>query len=344
MTTIITRAGKGSALTWVEGDANITNLNTYKIENVADDTTPELGGNLDTKSYTISSSTGSVSIPDTVALNNIKFDTTNITAPASVGQLVYNNDTGTLELLCKAGNVNLQIGQEHLVRIHNSTGSTLTDGQVVYLSGANGAFPTVALASASSEATSSKTVGMVTETIANGAEGFVTIHGLVNGLNTAAYNSGDKIWLSTTAGQYTTTRPDAPNHAVFIGWVVKANAGNGSILISIQNGQELDELHDVYISSISNNQLLKYNSTNTRWENWTPDYLTSSAIGTTVQAYDADLTSWAAITPSAKQDTLVSGTNIKTINGSSILGSGDLTVSGSGGAGETFNPFLLMGC
>jgi len=31
----------------------------------------------------------------------------------------------------------------------------------------------------------------------------------------------------------------------------------------------------------------------------------------------------------AKQDTLVSGTNIKTINGSSILGSGDLTVSGS---------------
>lgn len=31
-----------------------------------------------------------------------------------------------------------------------------------------------------------------------------------------------------------------------------------------------------------------------------------------------------------KQDTLVSGTNIKTINGASVLGSGDLTVSGSG--------------
>lgn len=58
-------------------------------------------------------------------------------------------------------------------------------------------------------------------------------------------------------------------------------------------------------------------------------YLTSSDIGTTVQAYDADLTSWAAITPSTKQDTLISATNIKTINGSSVLGSGDLTVSGS---------------
>jgi hypothetical protein len=32
-----------------------------------------------------------------------------------------------------------------------------------------------------------------------------------------------------------------------------------------------------------------------------------------------------------KQDTLVSGTNIKTVNGASVLGSGDLTVGGSGG-------------
>src|SRR5205823_2630502 len=32
----------------------------------------------------------------------------------------------------------------------------------------------------------------------------------------------------------------------------------------------------------------------------------------------------------AKQPTLVSGTNIKTINGSSVLGSGDLVISGGG--------------
>lgn len=57
--------------------------------------------------------------------------------------------------------------------------------------------------------------------------------------------------------------------------------------------------------------------------------LQPAAIGVSVQAYDADLTSWAAITPSSKQDTLVSATNIKTINGASVLGSGDLVVSGS---------------
>lgn len=31
-----------------------------------------------------------------------------------------------------------------------------------------------------------------------------------------------------------------------------------------------------------------------------------------------------------KQDTLVSGTNIKTVNGQSLLGSGDIVVSGGG--------------
>ena len=36
-----------------------------------------------------------------------------------------------------------------------------------------------------------------------------------------------------------------------------------------------------------------------------------------------------------KQDTLVSGTNIKTVNGSSLLGSGDLVIEGGGGGGAT---------
>lgn len=60
------------------------------------------------------------------------------------------------------------------------------------------------------------------------------------------------------------------------------------------------------------------------------DYLAPSAIGTTVQAYDADLTSWAALAPSSKQDTLVSGTNIKSVNSTSLLGSGDLALFAGG--------------
>ena len=54
MATIVTRAGKGSALTWQEGDDNFTNLNTAKIENVVEDTTPQLGGELDGQGNTVS--------------------------------------------------------------------------------------------------------------------------------------------------------------------------------------------------------------------------------------------------------------------------------------------------
>ena len=52
--------------------------------------------------------------------------------------------------------------------------------------------------------------------------------------------------------------------------------------------------------------------------------LKSAVIGVTVQGYDADLAAWAGIAPSTKQDALVSGTNIKTVNGISLLGAGNL--------------------
>jgi hypothetical protein len=42
MSTIVTRAGKGSALTWTEGDANITNLNTDKLENITSESIGDL--------------------------------------------------------------------------------------------------------------------------------------------------------------------------------------------------------------------------------------------------------------------------------------------------------------
>lgn len=65
--------------------------------------------------------------------------------------------------------------------------------------------------------------------------------------------------------------------------------------------------------------------------------LDDSDVGVTVQPYDADLTSWAGIAPSAKQDALVSGTNIKTVNGGSVLGTGDLAVGDATLAGaQTF--------
>lgn len=76
MATIVTRAGKGSSLTWVEGDANFTNLNNDKIEAVSDDLTPSLGGNLDVAGNSIvSSANGDVTIaPDGTGITILQSD------------------------------------------------------------------------------------------------------------------------------------------------------------------------------------------------------------------------------------------------------------------------------
>ena len=159
-------------------------------------------------------------------------------------KLAWNSADSTVDIPL-GSNVTLQVGQEELLRVYNNTGSPLIDGQAVYISGSSGTRVAVALASYDSEVTSADTIGIVTEPIAVNSEGFVTISGLVRGINTNSYNAGDSLWLGIN-GALTATRPVAPLHAVYIGKVVKkAGASDGIIYVKVQNGYELTELHDV---------------------------------------------------------------------------------------------------
>jgi hypothetical protein len=227
------------------------------LQNIVEDTSPELGGDLDALSNNIEN------------VDALSFDLSPDSVP-SVGSLVWNDGEGTLDLGLKGGNVTLNIGQEEVALCYNGTGSTLTSGTVVYVSGAQGQRPSLAKASASSESTSSKTFGVVTENILNGAEGFVATFGIVRGLNTSAFSEGSALWLSTTAGQITTTMPTQPNHGVFIGYCIRQHASSGQIFVKIQNGYELEELHNVLITSPSSGQTLVYDAANSVWKNQTP--------------------------------------------------------------------------
>jgi hypothetical protein len=71
------------------------------------------------------------------------------------------------------------------------------------------------------------------------------------------------------AGGFTKNKPQAPKHSVFVGVVERANAGNGLIYVKPQNGVELDELHNVRITNEANNDIIRYNSTLSVWENKT---------------------------------------------------------------------------
>jgi hypothetical protein len=156
--------------------------------------------------------------------------------------------------------------------VRNSTGSTLTKGQIVYLSGATGNRPNALLAKADAEATSSKTIGMVTADIPNNTDGYIAVNGTLHDIDTSAFTAGDMLWLSaTTAGGVVANTPPAePNHTVFIGYVARVHPTQGRVVLAIQNGYELDELHGVQITTPSNGQLLTYNSTSGLWVNSTP--------------------------------------------------------------------------
>ena len=201
-------------------------------------------------------------------------------APAwTEGKVFYDPVDHTLAYYNDVSGVTVNVGQEMLIRVRNNTGSTLTDGQLVYINGATGNRPTVALAKADTEATSSGTIGMVTAPIANNADGYITTVGLVHGLDTSGIAEGTALYLSpATAGGYTSTKPVAPNHMVLIGYVTRSHVTLGTILVKVDNGFELDELHDVKITTVAANHMLRYNALG-YWENIAGP--SGSPVGTT---------------------------------------------------------------
>lgn len=182
------------------------------------------------------------------------------------GRTFWDSGNGTTSTYLNP-DVTLQNGQEIVTLVYNGTGSTITGGSVVAVVGAQGQRPSVALADADSEPTSASTLGIATQDIANGAEGFITSFGFIRGVNTSGFTAGSPIYLSQTAGGFTATRPSAPAHTVILGWVIKVNASSGEIFVHINNGWELDELHNVLITSPTSGNTLIYDAVAGVWKN-----------------------------------------------------------------------------
>jgi hypothetical protein len=174
--------------------------------------------------------------------------------------------------------------------VRNAEATTLTTGTVVYLFGATGDHASVKRADNDSDATSSKTVGIVAASIASAENGPVVTRGYVDGIDlSVGYSAGDILWLGDD-GAFTKTKPTAPEHLVFVGVVVRATS-NGIVYVATQNGYELDELHDVKINGVTDGQFLRYNSASTVWVN---DEIN---LGTdTVGNYMSDLTQGTGVT------------------------------------------------
>jgi hypothetical protein len=151
-------------------------------------------------------------------------------------------------------------------QIRNETGATLTKGTVVYISGAAGNKAVVSKALATGDSTSAQTYGVIQADILTNQNGYVVVVGAVSGLNTSAFADGTQLYLSgVTAGTYTSTKPYAPTHLVYVGIVTRSHVNQGTIEVKIQNGYEMDELHDVSAQSPTNGDTLVYNSSTGLW-------------------------------------------------------------------------------
>lgn len=300
------------------------------------------------------------------------------------GDIAVSNNGGTMTIenmgenaTVTTGTYTSKVNQALLIKVRKSTAGTITKGQAVYIVGSTGNHLTVELARANVEATSAYTIGIAATTITGSNDGFVVQNGRLTGLSTlptASFSDGDALYLSeTTAGGYRVGIPEAPNHGVLLGFVIRASNGNaGELDVRIDNYQELEELSDVYVIGSSVNDFLVKKAT--RWENTTPanvksilainnvnntsdankpvstatqtaldgkvdenapivgatkTKITYDAKGLVIAGTDAAIADITGLQTAlnAKQDTLVSGTNIKTINGQSVVGSGDLTVT-----------------
>ncbi len=203
--------------------------------------------------------TGGISSPDF-----IQFDT-GATVTNAAGRLYWDSTQQTLTVGLNA-NIAADVGQTLYAYVTNAESVTITKGQPVYMFAASGDRVSVKLAYNTGDATSAKTLGVCAENIAAGQAGMVLCQGVQDGLDLSAYSPGDTLYLGATAGTLTSTKPYAPNHLVYIGVVERANMGNGRLYVRVQNGYELDELHNVSAQSPSNGQTLIYNASTSLWE------------------------------------------------------------------------------
>lgn len=187
------------------------------------------------------------------------------TAGAGAGQIVYDGGTGALKYLLNNSNVTSYVGQTLHAYVHNAEGIQINKGQAVYLYQASGNKASVKLAYNTSDATSAKTFGLAAENIGSGQNGMVICQGLIDGLTTGSYNEGDTLYLGATAGTLTATKPYAPNHLVYMGVVERANNGNGQIYVKVQNGYELDEIHNVSAQNPTDKDIIQYSSGTNLW-------------------------------------------------------------------------------
>ena len=164
----------------------------------------------------------------------LQFDTDATAAPAShsEGAVYYSNEYKTLAVDTDITGAPVYVGHQERVRVYNNSGSTISAGTPVYITGATGETPTVSPADASTEA-KSQVVGIATNDISNASEGHATVRGLVSDIDTSALTAGDRVHVGPS-GALQTLAPTYPYFPTDVGTCVVSDATNGYLYVTLQ--------------------------------------------------------------------------------------------------------------
>jgi hypothetical protein len=215
-----------------------------------------------------------------VLTDSVRFNTS-AGVSVGVGELAWNNSDGTLDLGMKGGVVVQQIGQEIFYEVRNDTGIQIPNGTAVFANGvtAGSGRITVAPYTADGSVREVRFLGIATENISTGVNGFVTHFGYVRGLDTRGttassiavgdedWSVGDVLYVHPTVAGKLTNVP--PKHEISAAIVITRHQSVGVLFVRPTSYGHLDDIHDVQITtaSLSTGQMLVYNSGTDYWEN-----------------------------------------------------------------------------
>ncbi len=191
----------------------------------------------------------------------VGFDLTPTGTPSVPGTMFWSADDETVDLVMDAG-VTQKIGQETFYLVKNQTGTAIPKGTVVRADGTVGSSGRILIAPflANGTVPSKFCIGVTAETIADGADGFVTAFGKIRQINTASFPNGTVLYASpTSAGGFTATAPQAPNNIVTVAIVINSSTSNGAIFVRPTFSSNINEDEGVKITSPVANEGLFYN-------------------------------------------------------------------------------------
>lgn len=163
-----------------------------------------------------------------------------------IGEIAWNSNENTIDV--GLNGATLQVGQEQLIRVRNNSGATISNGMAVMATGALGNSGRITVAKANLNQSNAKRIlGVVTETIASGADGFVTTFGKVRGIQTDGANygeswvDGDTLYVKDSDnGALTNVIPTDTQVKLPVAFVVNAHGSNGVLFVRVNS---IDENH-----------------------------------------------------------------------------------------------------